>query len=113
LAENTYDLFVGKTLLHGDVLMWLMKTLLTSRCINQRGAGQNAFDSIPNGDEITGIEQRDITINTKKYIVTIEDDYGRKQYTVRALDYNEAYEYAVNNLMPRQVLISVKLSKIQ
>ncbi|MBQ5008331.1 hypothetical protein, partial [Klebsiella pneumoniae] len=32
--------FVGKTLLHGDVLMWLMKTLLTSRCINQRGAGQ-------------------------------------------------------------------------
>ncbi|WP_414476650.1 hypothetical protein, partial [Klebsiella pneumoniae] len=25
--------------LHGDVLMWLMKTLLTSRCINQRGAG--------------------------------------------------------------------------
>ncbi|MEA5192730.1 hypothetical protein, partial [Enterobacter hormaechei] len=35
-----YDLFVGKTLLHGDVLMWLMKTLLTSRCINQRGAGQ-------------------------------------------------------------------------
>ncbi|WP_420271013.1 hypothetical protein, partial [Klebsiella quasipneumoniae] len=39
-AENTDDLFVGKSLLHGDVLMWLMKTLLTSRCINQRGAGQ-------------------------------------------------------------------------
>ncbi|MEX5413350.1 hypothetical protein, partial [Atlantibacter hermannii] len=38
-AENTDDLFVGKTLLHGDVLMWLMKTLLTSGCINQRGAG--------------------------------------------------------------------------
>jgi mannose-6-phosphate isomerase len=31
-AENTDDLFVGKTLLHGDVLMWLMKTLLTSGC---------------------------------------------------------------------------------
>ncbi|WP_237767192.1 hypothetical protein, partial [Enterobacter hormaechei] len=29
----------GKTLLHGDVLMWLMKTLLTSGCTNQRGAG--------------------------------------------------------------------------
>ncbi|MBW5995213.1 hypothetical protein CF038_21640, partial [Klebsiella michiganensis] len=41
LAENTDDLFVGKTLLHGDVLMWLMKTLLTSRCINQRGAGHD------------------------------------------------------------------------
>ncbi|TFF54009.1 hypothetical protein EIC82_22560, partial [Enterobacter sp. A11] len=38
-AKNTDDLFVGKTLLHGDVLMWLMKTLLTSGCINQRGAG--------------------------------------------------------------------------
>ncbi|OKT55048.1 hypothetical protein ACN60_00320 [Escherichia coli] len=41
-AENTDDLFVGKTLLHGDVLMWLMKTLLTSGCTNQRGAGQPA-----------------------------------------------------------------------
>ncbi|WRH11914.1 hypothetical protein GC087_04415 [Pantoea sp. JZ2] len=40
LAENTDDLFVGKTLLHGNVLMWLMKTLLTSRCVNQRGVGQ-------------------------------------------------------------------------
>ncbi|MHC9355202.1 hypothetical protein, partial [Enterobacter ludwigii] len=39
-AENTDDLFVGKTLLHGDVLMWLMKTLLTSGYTNQRGAGQ-------------------------------------------------------------------------
>ncbi|EAZ5201917.1 hypothetical protein A0244_24675 [Salmonella enterica subsp. enterica serovar Derby] len=38
-AENTDDLFIGKTLLHGDVLMWLMKTLLTSGCTNQRGAG--------------------------------------------------------------------------
>ncbi|PPS48710.1 hypothetical protein BWR12_22460, partial [Citrobacter braakii] len=42
-AENTDDLFVGKTLLHGDVLMWLMKTLLTSGCTNQRGAGQELF----------------------------------------------------------------------
>ncbi|WP_220273303.1 hypothetical protein, partial [Pantoea ananatis] len=48
LAENTDDLFVGKTLLHGDVLMWLMKTLLTSRCINQRGAGQGRRISFTN-----------------------------------------------------------------
>ncbi|WP_241030026.1 DUF6246 family protein, partial [Enterobacter cloacae] len=41
-AENTDDLFVGKTLLHGDVLMWLMKTLLTSGCTNQRGAGHKS-----------------------------------------------------------------------
>ncbi|MCV2685587.1 hypothetical protein KVN08_23255, partial [Enterobacter hormaechei] len=42
-AENTDDLFVGKTLLHGDVLMWLMKTLLTSGCTNQRGAGHGNY----------------------------------------------------------------------
>ncbi|WP_162940838.1 hypothetical protein [Rahnella bruchi] len=40
LAENTDDLLVGKTLLHGDVLMWLIKTLRKSGCTNQRGAGQ-------------------------------------------------------------------------
>ncbi|WP_214292565.1 hypothetical protein, partial [Escherichia coli] len=45
-AENTDDLFVGKTLLHGDVLMWLMKTLLTSGCTNQRGAGHMDLLSI-------------------------------------------------------------------
>ncbi|MGY9210632.1 hypothetical protein ACTM4X_25350, partial [Citrobacter freundii] len=44
-AENTDDLFVGKTLLHGDVLMWLMKTLLTSGCTNQRGAGQDSYEA--------------------------------------------------------------------
>lgn len=37
LAEDTDDLFVRKTLLHGNVLMWLMKTLLTAVYINQRG----------------------------------------------------------------------------
>ncbi|MBU9815917.1 DUF4942 domain-containing protein, partial [Rahnella sp. C60] len=47
LAEDTDDLFVGKTLLHGDVLMWLMKTLLTSWCINQRGAGQDYKTNSP------------------------------------------------------------------
>ncbi|MFU1627707.1 hypothetical protein ACM2VE_24090, partial [Escherichia coli] len=45
---NTDDLFVGKTLLHGDVLMWLMKTLLTSGCTNQRGAGQSL---LPQGQQ--------------------------------------------------------------
>ncbi|WP_211749093.1 hypothetical protein, partial [Klebsiella variicola] len=29
--------------LHGDVLMWLMKTLLTSGCTNQRGAGHTQW----------------------------------------------------------------------
>ncbi|MCE1330504.1 hypothetical protein LWV27_23685, partial [Enterobacter hormaechei] len=55
-AENTDDLFVGKTLLHGDVLMWLMKTLLTSGCTNQRGAGHRAFMKIHNNN----MNQRDI-----------------------------------------------------
>ncbi|WP_320729475.1 hypothetical protein, partial [Enterobacter kobei] len=40
---NTDDLLVGKTRLHGDVLMWLMKTLLTSGCTNQLGAGQTQY----------------------------------------------------------------------
>ena len=39
-VDHTDDLFVGKTLLHGDVPTLLMKTLLTSWCVNQRGAGQ-------------------------------------------------------------------------
>ena len=39
-TENTDDLFVGKTLLNGNVVMWLMKTLLTSGYTIQRGAGQ-------------------------------------------------------------------------
>ncbi|RWS94035.1 hypothetical protein, partial [Raoultella ornithinolytica] len=50
LAENTDDLLVGKTLLHGDVLMWLMKTLLTSGCTNQLGAGQvNTYKPVCTG----------------------------------------------------------------
>ena len=40
LAKNIDDLFVGKTLLHGVVLMLLMRTLLTSLRVNQWGAGQ-------------------------------------------------------------------------
>ncbi|MFP2767773.1 hypothetical protein ACLEUJ_25775, partial [Escherichia coli] len=54
---NTDDLFVGKTLLHGDVLMWLMKTLLTSGCTNQRGAGhttQKASAGVFDGVFFTG-----------------------------------------------------------
>ncbi|EKN5085485.1 hypothetical protein EFV65_14445 [Yersinia enterocolitica] len=51
LAENTDDLLVGKTFLHGDVLMWLMKTLLTSGCTNQRGAGQPK--SVTNSSDYT------------------------------------------------------------
>lgn len=43
LAENTDDLFVGTTLLNEGVLMWLMKTLLTSECMNQLGAGQTCI----------------------------------------------------------------------
>ncbi|AST69276.1 hypothetical protein BFG07_11600 [Kosakonia cowanii] len=49
LAENTDYLFVGKTLLHGVVLMLLMKTLLTSSCVNQRGAGQFYMEPSPAG----------------------------------------------------------------
>lgn len=36
-----------KTLLHWDVLLCLMKTLLTSTCINQRGADQMSLKINP------------------------------------------------------------------
>ncbi|WP_243633950.1 DUF4113 domain-containing protein, partial [Enterobacter hormaechei] len=55
---NTDDLFIGKTLLHGDVLMWLMKTLLTSGCTNQRGAGHNDFTP-------TGVSQLNLFDDTQ------------------------------------------------
>ncbi|WP_226956924.1 hypothetical protein, partial [Klebsiella pneumoniae] len=40
---------------HGDVLMWLMKTLLTSGCTNQRGAGQ-LFAIIYNALQVTSVD---------------------------------------------------------
>jgi len=40
IAKDTDDLLLGKKLLHGDALTWQMKTLLTSRCVNQRGESQ-------------------------------------------------------------------------
>ncbi|MCU3012990.1 hypothetical protein N8S84_21720, partial [Enterobacter hormaechei subsp. hoffmannii] len=57
-AENTDDLFVGKTLLHGDVLMWLMKTLLTSGCTNQRGAGHDNLNAANHAAAITTLESK-------------------------------------------------------
>ncbi|MGI4363303.1 hypothetical protein ACR2WX_16685, partial [Klebsiella pneumoniae] len=36
--------------LHGDVLMWLMKTLLTSGCTNQRGAGHPESEKFADSD---------------------------------------------------------------
>ncbi|WP_447882780.1 hypothetical protein, partial [Serratia fonticola] len=57
LAEDTDDLFVGKTLLHGHVLMWFMKTLLTLPCINQLGAGQRSSITPQAGSRGTAINR--------------------------------------------------------
>lgn len=46
LSENTDDLFVRITLLHREALTLLMKILLTLRCINQRGAGQEDISAV-------------------------------------------------------------------
>ena len=81
LAENTDDLFVGKTLLHGDVLMWLMKTLLTSRCVNQRGAGQ--------------IHTRCQVDNPAEALPTIIATLDIPPYS-RKMHFNIAYLYAYN-----------------
>ncbi|WP_410705974.1 GNAT family N-acetyltransferase, partial [Citrobacter braakii] len=68
----------GKTLLHGDVLMWLMKTLLTSGCTNQRGAGQEGEYSLP------VIEQSINDKNINWYIVEIEQPIGFVKLTWQA-----------------------------
>ncbi|WP_420106960.1 hypothetical protein, partial [Escherichia coli] len=71
-AENTDDLFVGKTLLHGDVLMWLMKTLLTSGCTNQRGAGHGlipCFSGIPANVWLEGVKPHDAQSDGRQRIV--------------------------------------------
>ena len=51
--------------------------------------------------------------NTKKYVVVVEGRLGRMTYTLQALDYDEAFNTATRNLVEGQILISVKLSKIQ
>lgn len=41
-----------ETRIHEDVLMWLVKTLLISRCVNERGAGQaHKGNAVMSGDE--------------------------------------------------------------
>ncbi|MCU3185704.1 hypothetical protein N8T22_24560, partial [Enterobacter hormaechei subsp. steigerwaltii] len=84
-AENTDDLFIGKTLLHGDVLMWLMKTLLTSRCINQRGAGHVSRVFLPrleslldNQAEITA--EFSCTKSVERLVKTAESNDGVVNY---------------------------------
>ncbi|WP_338328821.1 hypothetical protein, partial [Pantoea ananatis] len=67
----TDDLFVGKSLLHGDVLMWLMKTLLTSRCVNQRGADHTIKNSIEKTVlPVANSSQKVPDIKTKKPAIT-------------------------------------------
>ncbi|WP_425279026.1 helix-turn-helix transcriptional regulator, partial [Enterobacter hormaechei] len=51
---------------HGDVLMWLMKTLLTSGCTNQRGAGQRR----------AGVVIADISGEYRNPRGTLEQYYG-------------------------------------
>ncbi|MEH4552014.1 LA2681 family HEPN domain-containing protein, partial [Klebsiella michiganensis] len=48
----------------GDVLMWLMKTLLTSGCTNQRGAGHIKNDS--NSDDVITLAERKSELEIKK-----------------------------------------------
>ncbi|WP_229264977.1 aminotransferase-like domain-containing protein, partial [Klebsiella pneumoniae] len=75
-AENTDDLFVGKTLLHGDVLMWLMKTLLTSGCTNQRGAGQNLLSVGTDAEGMIVDELETLLLSTRIKAVYIVPTFG-------------------------------------
>ncbi|HHL2528226.1 TPA: hypothetical protein ACQ317_004171 [Yersinia enterocolitica] len=54
-----------------------------------------------------------IIANTEKYIVVVEDRLGRQQYTIRALNFEEANTTAKRDLVEGTILISIKLSKIK
>lgn len=60
-----------------------------------------------------GVLTVSIIPKTKKYEVVIEGRLGRQTYTLQALSYEEALATATRNLVEGQILISVKLSKIQ
>ncbi|WP_284675470.1 glycosyltransferase family 9 protein, partial [Escherichia coli] len=93
-AENTDDLFVGKTLLHGDVLMWLMKTLLTSGCTNQRGAGQIAENLIAN-----------IQSETDMPIVIVHGPKGEDKARELVNSYNNVYRLSLSPSIKRSAAI--------
>ncbi|WP_205315843.1 hypothetical protein, partial [Klebsiella variicola] len=84
------DLFVGKTLLHGDVLMWLMKTLLTSGCTNQRGAGHALESQITNSIATATVQLREALM---KYA---EADSSAVNYPIISKNYNSAQETWLN-----------------
>ncbi|MFA1119978.1 hypothetical protein ACDI53_21215, partial [Klebsiella pneumoniae] len=54
---------------HGDVLMWLMKTLLTSGCTNQRGAGHEK------------IKMPQIRKDVKRLLHFLDEDYFTSHIT--------------------------------
>ncbi|MCK6803392.1 hypothetical protein, partial [Enterobacter cloacae] len=77
----------GKTLLHGDVLMWLMKTLLTSGCTNQRGAGHTSF--------ITP-KQKDVVPAMMGSVVVVHHAFSIRDSRVQPVKWRSTYG-AVNN----------------
>lgn len=52
-------------------------------------------------------------METIKFVVTITDNMGKHQYTIKAVDYNEAKETAKRKLVEGQALVSIVKSKIQ
>ncbi|MBK2485310.1 hypothetical protein FKL40_23880, partial [Klebsiella pneumoniae] len=53
---------------HGDVLMWLMKTLLTSGCTNQRGAGHNGWRWQPDS-----VHSRSVSYTESQYCPKVSE----------------------------------------
>ncbi|QSG95512.1 SDR family oxidoreductase [Enterobacter hormaechei] len=90
-AENTDDLFVGKTLLHGDVLMWLMKTLLTSGCTNQRGAGQDiAFNNAGVQNKLVEIADATVEDFDRVNAVNLRGVWGCMKYELQQMRKQES-----------------------
>ena len=115
-AENTDDLFIGKTLLHGDVLMWLMKILLTSGCTNQRGAGQpdytdpitfNAKISSPQVGQFVGLVRKLNALMISMDTLWLSSVLSNKQ----RVDGNYAWQQRIIKLARRIIDIEIRARK--
>ncbi|MEL7747135.1 hypothetical protein AAG617_20985, partial [Enterobacter cloacae] len=84
---------------HGDVLMWLMKTLLTSGCTNQRGAGQMSTILHEEGFNSAWIETQLAHVDKN----AIRGTYNHAQYLEGRREMMQKYADYVESLVSRGV----------
>nr|WP_283956145.1 type III secretion system needle length determinant, SpaN/EivJ family [Escherichia coli] len=79
--------------------MWLMKTLLTSGCTNQRGAGQLNQNDINNSVNNANVHENELTYQFQRW---------GQNHTVRILESSEGIR-----LKPSDTLVSNRLREAQ